>query len=69
MRVRHVHGCAFIANVDDAHPPPSQVVPDGLDVTALETEYAVNAASAQEIHDQLRYGCCALPHRSLLIMK
>ncbi len=63
MRMRHVHGGPFVAHVDDAHPALTQLVPDRLDMPALQSEYAIDAAGEQEIDDQFSDGCCALSHR------
>src|SRR6185437_1222212 len=51
MGVRHVHGGAFVAHVDDADALTGDMVPDRLDVAALETEDAVDAARLQEFRD------------------
>ena len=51
--VRHVHRRALVADVDDAHAEPGELVPDRLDVAALEAEHAVHAVVAQEARDQV----------------
>ena len=51
MGVRHVHGRAFVAHVDDADPEPRHVVPDRLDMTALQAEDAIDAARLEEARD------------------
>ena len=51
MRVRHVNRGALIANVDDADALPGDVIPDRLDVAALQTENAIDAARFQEPGD------------------
>ena len=53
MGVRHVHRRALVADVDDAHAEPGELVPDGLDVAALEAEHAIHAVVAQEARDQV----------------
>ena len=53
VRVRHVHRRTFVAHVDDAHVQLREVVPDRLDVAALQAEDAVDAARDQETGDQL----------------
>ena len=54
MRVGHVHGGGFVTNVDDRNAELRDDVPDGLDVTALQTEDARDAARRKEARDQLR---------------
>ena len=56
MGVRHVHGGALVAHVDDADALPGDVVPDRLDVAALQAENAVDAARLQEARDPGRAG-------------
>ena len=48
MRMCHVHGGAFVAHIHDAHAELGQVVPDRLDVAALQAEDAVDAACDEE---------------------
>ena len=54
VRVRHVHGGALVAHVDDADAEPRDVVPDRLDVPALESEDAIDVARLQEARDPFR---------------
>ena len=51
MRMRHVNRGAFVAHVDDADALARDVVPDRLDVPALQAEDAVDAARFQEPRD------------------
>ena len=51
MGVRHVDGGALVAHVDDADAEPRDVVPDRLDVAALQAEHAVDAARLEEARD------------------
>ena len=51
MGVRHVHGRALVAHVDDADAEPREMVPDRLDVAALQAEHAVDAARLEEARD------------------
>ncbi len=54
--VRHVDGRSFVANVDDADAFARHVIPDRLDVAALEAEDAVDAARFQKARDPGRGG-------------
>jgi len=45
------HPRGFMANVDDADTLARHVIPDRLDVAALKTEDAVNAASLEKARD------------------
>src|SRR5262245_19548591 len=63
--MRHVHRGAFVAHVDDAHVELCQVIPDRLDVAALQPEDAVDAARHQEAGDQFG-DAAAGAHESLL---
>ncbi len=56
VRMRHVHGGAFVAHVDDSHAAYPELVPDRLDVAALQAEDTVDAARDQEIDDQFSDG-------------
>ena len=56
MAVRHVHGGAFIAHVDNPHFALGQVVPDRLDVAALEAVHAVNTAPGDKLGDPFGRG-------------
>ena len=56
MGVRHVDGRTLVADVDDADAEPRDVVPDRLDVPALQAEDAVDAARLQEARDPGRTG-------------
>ena len=56
MRVRHVHGGAFVAHVDDADALPRDVIPDRLDMAALQAEDAIDAARLQKSRDPGRAG-------------
>ena len=49
----HVHGRAFIAHVDDAHAALRQLIPDRLDMTALEAEHPIHLAGDEKLDDQL----------------
>jgi hypothetical protein len=51
--VGHVHGGALVAHVDDADVPLRQLIPDGLDVTALETEHPIHVAGDEKRDNQL----------------
>ena len=63
----HVHRGRLVADVDDVHPEPRQLVPDRLDVPALQAEHAAHAAFVQELRYPLgdRSGL-ALAHTRLL---
>jgi hypothetical protein len=56
MRVRHMDGGALVAHVDDAHAALPELVPDRLDVAALQAEHPVHAARDEEIDDELGDG-------------
>lgn len=51
MGMGHVDGRALVAHVDDADPEPGAMVPDRLDMPALQAEDAVDAARLQEAGD------------------
>ena len=53
VRMGHVHGGALIAHVDNAYAPLCQLIPDGLDMTALETEHPVDVAGDEKRDYQL----------------
>ena len=57
VRMRHVHGGAFVADIDDADAEPRDMVPDRLDMAALQAEDAVDAARLQKARDP---GCAGL---------
>ncbi len=65
MRVRHVHRGAFVAHVDDAHVQLRQLVPDRLDVAALQAEDAVDAAGDEEAGNDFG-DAAAVAHEALL---
>ena len=54
--VRHVDGRDLVANVDDADAELRGMVPDRLDMAALQPEDAVDAARLQETRDPSRAG-------------
>src|SRR5580765_8769018 len=58
--MRHVHGSALVAHVDDANAATAEVIPDRLDVTALQPVDAVDAARHEKLRDPLcnRTGDC-----------
>ena len=56
MGMRHVNGGAFVAHVDDADALARDVVPDRLDMAALQAEDAVDAARLEEARDPGRAG-------------
>ena len=56
MRMRHVHRGALVAHVDDADALLRDVVPDRLDVPALQAEYAIDAARFEKSRDPGRAG-------------
>ena len=56
MGMRHVYRGAFVRDIDDADALPRDVVPDRLDMTALQTENAVDSARFQEARDPRRAG-------------
>ena len=51
MRVRHVHRGAFVAHVDDADALARDVVPDRLDMPALQAEDAIDPADLEKARD------------------
>ena len=54
MGVRHVHGRGLVANVDDADAELRGMVPDRLDMAALQPKDAIDAALLQEPRDPSR---------------
>src|SRR3974377_2599251 len=46
--MRHVHGGAFVAHIDDLDTLARDMIPDGLDVAALQAEYTIDAARLEE---------------------
>jgi hypothetical protein len=54
--VRHVDRCGLMANVDDADAKLGGMVPDRLDMPALQTKDAVDAARLEEASDPGRAG-------------
>ncbi len=53
MRMRHMHRRAFVTYIDDAYTMLSELIPDRLDVTTLQTEYAVYPMGNKKFGDQL----------------
>ena len=51
MGVRHVHRRGLVANIDDADAKLRGMIPDRLDVAALQAENAVDSARLQETRD------------------
>jgi hypothetical protein len=51
-----VHGRALVPHVDDAYAELWQMVPDWLNVAALQTEHAVDFAFDEKIGDEPGYG-------------
>ena len=56
MRVRHVHGSALVAHVDDSHSALRELIPNRLNVSSLQPEYAVHLARDKKLHDELGNG-------------
>jgi hypothetical protein len=56
MGVRHMHRRALVAHVDDADAELRDMVPDWLDMTALQAEHAIDAAPLEETRDPRRAG-------------
>ena len=56
VRVRHVHGGGLVTDVHDGHAETGQLVPDRLDVAALQAEHPPDPSFVQECRDQLRDG-------------
>ena len=55
---------AFVAHVDDAHAALRKLIPDRLDVPALQPEHAIDAAGDQELDDPFGDGAgCGSTHR------
>ena len=54
MGVRHVHGGAFVPHVDDTDALPRHVVPDRLDMAALQAEDAIDAAAFRTAQSRRR---------------
>ena len=50
--VGHVDRGALVADVDDPDPAPRELVPDRLDVTALQAEHPVDPVLGQELRHQ-----------------
>ena len=46
--MRHMHSGAFIANIDDADAGARDMIPDRLDVSALQPEDAIDAPTLEE---------------------
>src|SRR5215813_624046 len=53
--MRHVHARAFVADVDDAHLALCQVIPDRLDMPALQPVDALRTAGHDELGDPFRH--------------
>ena len=51
VRLGHVHGGAFVTHVDDTDAAAAEMVPDRLDVAALDAEDAVDATGDEEAGD------------------
>ena len=51
VRLGHVHGGALVPDIDDTDAGLGREVPDRLDVAALETEDAIDAAGLQRFGD------------------
>ncbi len=56
MGVRHMDRGAFVAHVDDADALPRHVIPDRLDMPALQPEDPVDAARLEKARDPGRAG-------------
>ena len=56
MGMRHVHRGPFVAHVDDANAAARDVIPDRLDMAALQPEDAVDAARREKPRDPGRAG-------------
>ena len=54
FQLAHVHGGALVAHIDDADAAAAKVIPDRLDVAALQPIDAVDAACHEKIRDPLR---------------
>jgi hypothetical protein len=54
VSVRHVHSRPFIANVDNPDAIAGDVVPNWLDVAALQTENPINPACLEKARDPCR---------------
>lgn len=52
MRVGHVDRRPLVPNVDDLHPHPRRLVPDRLDVAALQSEEPAHTALLKEPRDK-----------------
>jgi len=48
-----MHRRAFVTYIDDAYTMLSELIPDRLDVTTLQTEYAVYPMGNKKFGDQL----------------
>jgi hypothetical protein len=49
----HVHGGTLIADVDDPYAPLCQLIPDWLDMAALEAEHPIDVAGDEKRDNQL----------------
>src|SRR5215470_16404243 len=71
MRVSHVYGGTFVADINDADALTRHMVPDRLDVSTLQAEHAVDATGPQEPCDPggagLRIGIQVLRHCSWFV--
>jgi hypothetical protein len=52
--MRHVHGSSFIAHVDDADAVARDMIPNRLDVSALQSEDAVDTPALEESRNPCR---------------
>ena len=57
MGVRHMDGCALVPDVNDADALPSDMIPDRLNVAALQAENAVDAPRLQKSATQAAQDC------------
>ena len=51
MGMRHMNRGAFVPDIDDANAAPGDMIPDRLDVAALQTEDAIDAALREKARD------------------
>jgi len=51
--VRHMDGGTLVAHIDDAHTALGELIPDQLDMAALQTEHPVDTSGNEKVDDKL----------------
>jgi hypothetical protein len=52
--VRHMDGGTLVTHIDDAHTTLGELIPDQLDMAALQTEHPIHTSGNEKVDDQLR---------------